>query len=355
VRFAFTDDQLLFRDAVRDFLAKECPADLVRASWETDTGRSDDLWRGLAELGVVGLTAPEDQGGLGMSELDLVLLLEEAGRAALPEPLLETTAVVIPLLADVLAGAAGPAAVEGLPGQLAAEWLPRLASGEARATVSLAGEPLVPDAHVADLVVLGRGDRLFAVPGTSVGLEAQPSIDGARRLYSVTWDESVEVPLASGDAAWPLINATFDRGALATAAELVGLADHLLAVTVDYVAQREQFGVPVGSFQAVKHHLADALLQLEFAKPLVHRAAYAMAGGLDTASRDVSMAKAQASDAAALVVRHALQCHGAIAYTVEYDLHLWMKRVWALAAAWGDAAYHRERVAVSVLGPPPAH
>lgn len=346
MRFAFTDDQLLFRDAVREFLAKECPPDVVRAAWDSDTGRADGLWQGLAELGVVGLTAPEDHGGLGMSELDLVLLLEEAGRAALPEPLLETTAVVIPLLADALAGASAP---------LAAEWLPRLASGEARATVSLAGEPLVPDAHVADLVVLGRDGRLFAVPGTSVGLEAQPSVDRARRLWSVTWDDSVELPIASGDAAWPLINATFDRGALATAAELVGLADHLLAVTVDYVTQREQFGVPVGSFQAVKHHLADALLQLEFAKPLVHRAAYSLAGGLDTASRDVSMAKAQASDAAALVARHALQCHGAIAYTVEYDLHFWMKRVWALAAAWGDAAYHRERVAVSVLGPPPAH
>ncbi len=354
MRFAFTEDQLLFRDTVRDLLAKECPPEVVRAAWESAEGRSEELWSSLAEMGVIGLTIPEDLGGLGMTELDLVLLLEEAGRAALPEPVLETTAVAAPLLADLSSGAGGgehhAAAVE-----LASEWLPKVAEGQARLAVGLAYSPLVADAHLAGLVILHREDRLFAVPGDKLGLLPQPSVDGARRLFSASWDPADEIWLAAGEDVWPAVNTAFDRGALAAAAELVGLADQLLAMTVSYVIERHQFGVPVGSFQAIKHHLANGLLRLELAKPLVHAAAYSMAQRLDTSSRDVSMAKSAASEAASFVAGVALQCHGAIGYTVEHDLHLWMKRVWALAATWGDAAYHRERVAVSVLGPPPAY
>jgi alkylation response protein AidB-like acyl-CoA dehydrogenase len=342
VRFAFTDDQLVLRDTVRDFLAKECTPDLVRAAWESESGRSPELWAALAEMGVVGLTVPDHHGGLGMDELDLVLLLEESGRAALPEPVVETTAVGAPLLADVA------------PAEVAARWLPRIASGESIVTVALGGQALVTDAHVADLLLVGRADHVLAVPLERARLEPQPSVDAARRLFDVVWDPSDEEVLASGDVAAAAIASSFDRGALATAAQLLGLAGHLLEVTVTYVRERQQFGVPVGSFQAVKHQLADALLRLDFARPVVHHAAYAMAGGIDTRSRDVSMAKAMASDAATFVAGRALQCHGAIGYTVEYDLHLWMKRVWALAAAWGDAAWHRRRVASSVLGPGPA-
>jgi alkylation response protein AidB-like acyl-CoA dehydrogenase len=122
----------------------------------------------------------------------------------------------------------------------------------------------------------------------------------------------------------------------------------MLDMTVVHVTQREQFGVPIGSFQAVKHHLADAVMQLRFARPAVHRAAWSIANGESTRDRDVSMAKAMASDAAALVARKALQCHGAIGYTVEYDLHLYLKRTWALASAWGSAAWHRARVADAI-------
>lgn len=354
MRFAFTDDQLLFRDAVRDFLAKELPPEAVRAAWDSPTGASDELWAALAEMGVVGLTVPEAHLGMGMNELDLILLLEEGGRAALPEPVLETTAVAAPLLADLVEGAAEQEHGENAV-RVAEEWLPKVAAGEARLAVGLADSPLVADAHVADLVILQREDRLFAVAGDRLGLQAQPSVDGARRLFSVSWDPADEQWLAVGEDAWPLVNTAFDRGALGAAAELVGLADRMLAMTVEYVIERHQFGVPVGSFQAVKHHLSNGLLQLELAKPLVYAAAYAMAGRLETHSRDVSMAKAAASDAASLVARVSLQCHGAIGYTVEHDLHMWMKRVWGLAATWGGAAYHRERVALSVLGPPPAY
>jgi alkylation response protein AidB-like acyl-CoA dehydrogenase len=139
------------------------------------------------------------------------------------------------------------------------------------------------------------------------------------------------------------IAAAFDRGVLGTAAQQCGLADRMLELTVAYVKERQQFGVPVGSFQAVKHHLANARLALEFARPLLYRAAVT----LDPVH--VSMAKRKADDAALVTAGVALQCHGAIGYTTEYDLHLFMKRSWALARSWGDAAWHRDRVRRAIL------
>ena len=337
MRFAFTEDQLLFRDAVRDALAKEAGPDHVRAAWDAPTAApfgDRKVWSTLADMGVLGIMVPEAHGGMGMNELDLVLLLEEAGRVALPEPIVETVAVAAPLLAEIGSS------------ELQAEWLPRIATGDAVIGYQPATHPFVLGADAVDLLVVERGDAFVAVRGEALSSTRQPSVDGARRLFSSTWVDADEIVLAAGPAG----ATAFDRGALGTAAQLLGLAQHLLDLTVDYVKQREQFGVPIGSFQAVKHHLADALLQLEFARPVVYRAAYSMAHDLDTRSRDVSMAKCYASGAATFVARQALQCHGAIAYTVEYDLHLWMKRVWALAAAWGDASFHRERVAIDVLG-----
>ncbi|HWW44308.1 MAG TPA: acyl-CoA dehydrogenase family protein, partial [Acidimicrobiia bacterium] len=152
------------------------------------------------------------------------------------------------------------------------------------------------------------------------------------------------------DAAPRVVDAAaFDRGALGTAAQLVGLGRRLLDLTVGYVQERRQFGVPVGSFQAVKHHLADARLALEFAAPLVYRAAWSVSTGDPDAPVHVSMAKAQAGAAAHRTGRAALQCHGAMGYSFEYDLHLYLKRAWALAAAWGDEAWHRARVGRAIL------
>jgi alkylation response protein AidB-like acyl-CoA dehydrogenase len=352
VRFAFSDDQLLFRDTVRAFLAKECPPEAVRAAWTDERGRVPGLWAGLAEMGVVGLTVPEAHGGLGLGELDLVLLLEECGRAAAPEPLVETTAVVAPLLASL----ASLGSLESQEGSAVGAWLDGIAAGTFVATVvvgpaSIDTAGVVPFAEEADLLVVAGGDRVVAIAGDDLELVPERSVDGSRRLFTVDAHPSSEIVLAA--AAPEVVNAAFDRGALGAAAQLLGLADRMLEITVEYVKEREQFGVPIGSFQAIKHHLADALLALEFARPVVYRAAYAMEHQLPSASRDVSMAKCYASDAASTVARKALQCHGAIGYTVEHDLHLWMKRVWALAAAWGDAAHHRARVADAVLGPRP--
>ena len=288
-------------------------------------------------MGVIGLTVPEAHGGLGMDEIDLLPLLTEAGRVAFPGPLLETTAVVAPLLA------------ENAPASVAERWLPAIAAGEAVATVQLAGQPFVTDAHVADLLVVQHDDRIYAVPGDKLRLTPQQSVDGARRLFSVDFDAADAELVVSGEAGWLAANKAFDRGANAAAAVLIGLAEQMIAMTVEYVVARRQFGVPIGSFQAVKHHLADAELKVSFARPTVWNAAYSLAHRLPEIERDVSMAKCFASDAAEVVARKALQCHGAIGYTTEHDLHFWLKRTWALSASWGDAAWHRRRVAHVLL------
>jgi alkylation response protein AidB-like acyl-CoA dehydrogenase len=338
MKFAFSDEQLLLAQSVRDVLTKECPPSRVRAAWTSESGRSPELWKTLAEQGIVGLTAPERAGGLGLAEVDLVLVLEEAGRVALPEPLLETTAVAIPLLAS-------------LPGVALAEaWLPRIVAGDAIATVGI-GAHYVADAHIADLLLLERGGEWHALTRDRVKLTAQHGVDGAQRQFRVEWSPAADTLIASGKVAASATAAAFDRGAFAASAILLGLAGRLIDTTVEYAKTRQQFGVPIGSFQAVKHHLTDAKLGLEFARPVVWRAADSIARGDADRSLHVSMAKAYASEAAMGAARTALQCHGAIGYSFEYDLHLWMKRAWTLAAAWGDAAWHRARVAAAILPP----
>jgi alkylation response protein AidB-like acyl-CoA dehydrogenase len=334
--FTFTEDQRLFQSTVRDLLEKECAPSAVRAAWASGDGRVPGLWAKLASTGVVGMTAAESAGGLGMDEVDLVLLLEEAGRAALPEPLLETTAVALPLLRGV-----------GEP-----TWSPRIAAGDAVAAVAFASEPYVAGAGVADVLVLESGDEVWLVERGDVTVVEQPAVDRGRRVFSVARPDGAGERLATGGEGRALLDAAFDRAALGAAAHLVGLADQIIAMTAEYAKQREQFGRAIGSFQAVKHHLANALLRLEFARPAVYRAAHSVATGDADRARDVSMAKVFASDAALLAARVGLQVHGAIGYTWEHDLHLWMKPAWSLAASYGDAAWHRRRVARALgVGP----
>jgi alkylation response protein AidB-like acyl-CoA dehydrogenase len=342
MRFTFTEEQQLFQQSVRDLLAKAFPTEELRAAWADPTGRSRERWAQLASLGITGMLVPTRHGGLGMDEVELVLPLEETGRAALPEPIIETVLVASRLLAEVA------------PPPLQAQWLPAIAAGEAWIAVGLAaGGPYVADAHVADLLLLQDHDSLHAVSRRDVELVPQPSIDGARRIFTVEWRPLPATEIAAGEAARAAMTAAFDRAAFGVAAQLLGVADRMIEMAADYARQREQFGQPIGSFQAVKHLLADALLKLDFARPVVYRAAWSVAHPADAATRarDVSMAKAYASEAATLAARVALQVHGAIGYTWEHDLHLWMKRAWVLAGAWGDAAWHRERVASWVLGP----
>jgi alkylation response protein AidB-like acyl-CoA dehydrogenase len=334
--FRHGEDPLLFQETVRDFLAKECTPEAVRALWAAPTGRSPALWKKLAEIGVTGLLAAEEHGGLGFDETTLVLLLEEAGRAALPEPVIGTSAVAVPLLRE-------------LGGALAAEWLPRIAAGEAVVAVGHPVSPFVEDAHVADLLLLASGDELHAVPPSDARLTEQPANDPGRRIATVEFTPTAATRVADGPRARGLLDAALDRGALACAAEALGVCDRLVAEAVAYTSQRKQFGKPVGSFQAVKHMLANVKVRLEYARPVVWRAAWSVARGTRHRSLHVSMAKLAACEAAALGARNALQAHGAIGYTWEQDLHLWLRRAWSLEQSWGRNPFHLGRVRSQVL------
>jgi len=348
MHFAFTDQQVEFRHAVRQVLANECSTDDLRSSFDAPSARGS-RWETLTELGVVGLTVPERHGGLGLGLVDLVLLLEEAGRVALPEPLVETTALAAPLLAEV-----GDAESSASP--LVSAWLEGIAAGRAAAAVGTmsAGPVAIAGADGADLLVLftdgddGRGE-VHVVGSDQVTVTPVASLDPTRRLGSLRWTPTTDTCVIAGPAAGAVIRRTGDRAAVATAAELLGLADRMIVLAADYARERHQFGKPIGSFQAVKHLLAGAQVKLEFARPVVYAAAWSLDEGEPDATRAASVAKACASDAASEAARVSLQVHGALGYTWECDLHLFLKRAWALAAAWGSAADHRARVLDSLV------
>ena len=363
MRFAVAEDAAALRDAAEALLAARATPALIRSAWpgEADPGEGGKdgqggkgglaglstvraVWRGLAEIGVTGTLVAEADGGLGLDENALPPVLSRIGHSGLPVPAGETIAVAAPLLAAV-----------GHPA------LPDVLSGAALVTAQLATPAaaglLVPFGQTADYVLLRADDGELRVYERGE-LEAAPvpAVDGSRQLARLLAKPAGGVPVAApADAAagWQRgapadAAASWERGVLAAAALLVGLADRMLSMTVDYVAGRRQFGVPVGSFQAVKHRLADAYLAVEFARPAVLAAGWAQASGAADAAEQTSVAKVLASDAATTVARAAIQCHGAIGYTTEYDLHLFAKRAWALAPSWGSANWHRRRLAASL-------
>lgn len=278
---------------------------------DTDPGRK--IWATLAELGVTALAVPEKFDGIGAHPVDLVVAAERLGRWGVPGPVAESIAVAPILLADDERSAA-------------------LVTGELIATVVM--PPLVPravDADAAGLVLLAaEGEARDAVAGDERG-----SVDPARRLFDVA---------ADGDPQKADTATAFEFGALATAALLIGAGQAMLDGSVEYAKQRSQFGRLIGSYQAIKHGLADVHVAIELARPLVYGAALSLADGSADTARDVSAAKAAASDAALLSARSSLQTHGAIGFTQEHDLSLLLLRVQALRSAWGDPAWHRHRV-----------
>ena len=340
--FTFTEDQVAFRDSMSRFLMTEAAPEMLREVWETDSGRSAELRAKIAEQGLTGLSVPEAEGGLGLGDIDWALMTQELGYYAIPDSLADTAYVAVGVLTALPVGHA-----------LRAQWLPTVVDGSARIAVGHPVNPWVADAHMADLMLLSRRTgqgtlALHALPRQAMRLAPLPSIDASRRLSNVDWSPMPHSCFAEGATAQQAWDAALDRGAINAAGQLVGLAQRMLDLSVDYVAQRKQFGKAIGSFQAVKHHLADARLQLSFAAPMVHRAAHSLANGDPDAHRHVSMAKAMASEAVMFVGEQALQCHGAIGYTTEYDLHLYLKRSWALASRFGDARWHRRRVAAAL-------
>ena len=304
----------------------------VARRWaEDDLAPGLALWRRLAGLGVTGLAVPEKQGGLGASPLALVAACEELGHHAVPGPVAETLAAVPVLLAGLGSGAGS---VE--------EWLGGLVAGELIATVAMPPRlPMAASTEAAGLVLLAaEGVVRAGRAGTR-----RRSVDSTRSVADVAGGEVLGT--VSGPA---LMSRAFEFGTLACAAQLLGAGRALLEASVRHVRVRTQFGRPVGAFQAVKHKLADVAIGLEFARPLLHAAAIALGEDADTAGRDVSAAKVACADAAYRAARAALQVHGAIGYTEEHDLSLWLIKIRALLPAWGTQSDHRARVLKAIGG-----
>ncbi|MEW9517958.1 acyl-CoA dehydrogenase family protein [Streptomyces tubercidicus] len=324
MRFLLTDEQREFAQALDGMLgASGTPA--VARAWaagEHRPGRA--LWARIADAGVFGLAVPERHGGTGLLPVELALSFAELGRHAVPGPLVETVAAA--------------AFLERLGGEPAAgEWLPRIAAGGAVVSLCAGAEPYALDADAADTVLVVRGDTMCR---TDAHGPVQTSLDPARRPARPLGGAVV----ARGPAVSAAAAHAVEVARLATAAQSLGLGRALLAATVSYVKQRTQFGVAIGSFQAVKHRLADTLIGLEFAQPLVHAAALALAAGAPSAGREVAAAKVAAGEAGYAAARTALQLHGAIGYTEELDLSLWLRKARPLRDAWGTPAACRARV-----------
>ena len=370
----FSEEQELLRDTARKFLDDNCTTRFVRDMMATEAAITPEFWRHLAENGWLGIAFPEAEGGSGLGLTDLVVLMEEIGRAIMPGPYPATV-----LLGGAAIAEAGSAAQR-------AEWLPRIAAGDAKATLAwtepnarwdaagitagareagggfaLSGTKMfVPDAHLADVVVVAARTRdgstmedgisLFLVPKDSAGLGIKllPSVDETRKLCELRLD-NVRVPasalLGELHRGWAPLSRVVDRAAVALAAEMCGAAQRVLDITVEYAKLRVAFGKPIGSYQGVKHKCADMLVDIENAKSLTYYAAWAVDEGDPDSVMAVSMAKAAASDAGRRVCAAGIQLHGGIGMTWEHDLHLYLKRAKADEIALGDASWHRERIA----------
>ncbi len=313
MRFAPTDEQRELAAAIDDIVVSAGGPAVVRAWGAGDFGPGTALWQTLAEAGLIGLRVDEADGGAGATVPDLVVAFERLGYHAVPGPYVESVVL--------------------LPRLVSADLREQIASGGAILTASV--EDLVPFA--ADVAV---STSAFVVTESTIGLaergEDLASLDPARRLSRL-------VP-GIPDALDPhLIAGAVDEATLAISAFLVGAGQRLLDESVAYAKVREQFGRTIGEYQAIKHALANVHVALTFARPLVHGAAIDQ--GTPTTARSVSAAKVAAGDAARLAARTAIQVHGAIGYTAEYDLSQWLLRVRALEGLWGTAAYHRARIA----------
>jgi alkylation response protein AidB-like acyl-CoA dehydrogenase len=374
MNFGFNEEQELLRATARKFFENECGSTFVRARMEEPAGVTDEFWAKLAEQGWLGLVYPEEYGGTGLGFVDLVVLMEEMGRASMPGPYFST----------VLLG--GLAVLEAGSGAQKKEWLARVAAGQAKIALALT-EPsarwdaagvtvaaredggdfvlsgtklFVLDAHIADAVVVAartresgpasEGVSLFLVPRDARGLETRllPTMDQTRKLCEVKLSDarvSANALLGARDGAWPVIDRVLQRATVALCAEMCGGAQKVLDMTTEYAKIRIAFGRPIGAYQGVKHKAADMLVEVENAKSLTYYAAWAVDENSSDAPLAVSMAKAYVSDAFRRVAGNGIQLHGGIGFTWEHDLHLYFKRAKASEFTFGDATYHRERVA----------
>jgi alkylation response protein AidB-like acyl-CoA dehydrogenase len=354
VDFDFSPAQYELRDEARRFLEKECTSAHVREFIDDPSGWSRTLWKQIAGLGWMALPFPEEYGGLGQGFLDLVLLLEELGAALAPVPFLSSVAI------------AGSVLTHHGSDEQKARLLPDIASGDRVSAVvtrtfehdvdplairsrngRLSGERShVIDAPAADLLLVAAGTddgaRWFVV---DEGFEVRPqrAYDPTRTVGWVSFDdvpgEALDVP--GGDGAMRFAVA-------AVCAEMVGVARRIIDMTVEYAKQREQFGRPIGGFQAVKHKCAEMAVELEAARSAALYAAWALATNQEDADLAISIAKSSCGDWLGHLAGEALQVHGGIGYTWEHDMHLYLRRMKSLEALCGDAPYHREVIARTI-------
>ena len=368
IDFGLSEDQEALQRAAREFLARECPPALVRDTAKDGDGVPRTLYAKMAELGWMGLVVPEADGGLGLGTLELALVCEELGRAVAPGPFLSTQLVIAALLR------AGSAAQRR-------RWLPGLVGGERLATLAYLE---ASDRHDADgitlrarrsrtgwrldgtkLFVLGvpgvdlllvparsgrDGLSLFLVDAATPGVRLRPeeTVDLTRRVGEVELrDVAVERDALVGREAQgaALLARLIDLGALLIAADCLGGATRTLDMAVEYAKVRQQFGRPIGSFQAIKHIAAEMVAEVEPARALVWYAAYAADHRPREAARAAAIAKARLGEIYAHTANRSVQIHGGIGFTWEHDLHLWFKRACWNGIAFGDASWHRERLA----------
>jgi alkylation response protein AidB-like acyl-CoA dehydrogenase len=365
VYFDLTDEQQAIRSTAREFLAARYKSERIRDLAESEHGFETSDWEEMAELGWPGLALPEEWGGQGLGIVELAVLFEEMGYALAPSPLLSSTV-------------AGLALATRGSNEQKDRWLRLLATGETRGTPALfdAGTPaaiggfemeakadgdgvvldgekvLVMDATSADffLVATADGRRHLVERGAEgVTVTAEPSIDLTRRLYSVRFDGVKVAPEATLDGGQEEYLPVLWRACVAIAAESTGIAQRTMEMAVSYAKDRKQFDRPIGSYQAVSHRCAQMLLETENSRSAVYGAAWAADAEPESLPLAASTAKAYASDAGWRVPDASIQVHGGIGFTWEHDLHFFLKRGKANAATFGDAKWHRERVAELVL------
>jgi len=353
MQFGLNESQGILKESARKFFAGECPIGEVRRLLETDSAFDAGLWAKLAEQGYTGIVFPEEFGGVGLGIVELILLMEEAGRALLPGPFFSTVA----LAGSVLHTITGP--------EQKKKYLSPICRGEARATLAfleaaaswdvadlqmiavngrLKGEKLfVPDAAVADWIIVAARNEVFLTNAKAPGVRISPMLgmDLSRKLYSVQFDNAPAEKLGETSA----LSRALDVATAALAAEMVGGMQRTLDITVEYAKTRKQFGKPIGIFQAVQHQCADMYLETESSRSAVYYAAWALQENAPDAAAAVSIAKIYASDAARTVGNRGIQVHGGMGFTWENDLHLYYRRAKASETALGDATFHRERLA----------